>query len=1088
MQTFNRTALVMIAIFFVASVFSSCEKQSAHQQSEVVTYTSLQDIPGITEDDIQAVEALREKYDSFSYGMYLSTEAFIKDNGEPGGYSALFCNWLTELLGIPFELVLYRSNELSDKLLSGEIDFSGNLVPTDNRMKMFYMSDTIAERAFIIAWLEGSRSPDEILYERPIRYAFSENTPLEEIVDKVTAPGTYEPVWVIDADEGYQALVNGDADAFVSISPTEMALSQYDDLIIEDYFPLLFHPASLTAAKPEFAPVISIVNKAIRSGARAYLNQLYGQGYRDYRKYSIYTKLNDGERAYIQNNPVIPITAYNSNYPVCFYNKQEQEWQGIFFDRLDEVTKLIGMKFEVIHDANVNMPVQEQMLLDGEAKMIPGLIRTKEREDLYLWSSIMTLEDYYALVSKSDYPNITINEILNVKVGLARSTVHADIFKQWFPNHRNVVEYDNIDIAFEALQKGEVDMVMSTQRKVMELTHYHELVDFKPNILFKQALETPIAFGKNDGVLRSIIEKTFKLTNVDAITSQWMQRTFDYRLKIVEAQRPWFIGAIVMALVVIVLILVIFHRNRQMTADLVIAKKRAEAANEAKSTFLANMSHEIRTPMNAIIGMTNIAKSTDNIERKNYALGKIKDASHHLLGIINDVLDMSKIEANMFVLAPIDVDFEKIIQRAVNVVNFRIDEKDQNLTSHIDKHIPKRIIVDDQRLAQVITNLLSNAVKFTSKEGSISLDASFVSKDENGVCTIKISVTDTGIGISPEQSAKLFKSFEQAESDTSRKYGGTGLGLAISKNIVEMMGGKIWVESEIGKGSTFAFVFKAEQGSDKNENQFALNIDWNSVRFMVIDDDPSVLVYFTEFMREAGLYCDTALRGAEALEMIRRNGPYSVYFVDWLMPDMDGIELARALRTKETRTDSSVVLMTSATAWNEIEPEARKAGVEKFLSKPLFSSVIMDTISECLGKREFSSPETKKAVVSFEGYRILLAEDIEINCEIVTSMLEPTQIEIDCAKNGEAAVRMFSEAPDRYDLIFMDVQMPKMDGYEAAVLIRKLNKDIPIIAMTANVFKEDIEKCIAAGMNDHVGKPLDFDDVMEKLCFYLKRK
>jgi len=391
------------------------------------------------------------------------------------------------------------------------------------------------------------------------------------------------------------------------------------------------------------------------------------------------------------------------------------------------------------------------------------------------------------------------------------------------------------------------------------------------------------------------------------------------------------------------------------------AKNKSEEESKHKSVFLANMSHEMRTPMNAIIGMTTIGMTASGTDRKDYCLKKIKDASTHLLGVINDILDISKIEANKFELSPADFDFEKLISRAINVVNFRLEEKKQKLSIYVDSAIPRALIGDDQRLTQVLTNLLGNAIKFTGEQGVVSL-AAHLRGEENGVCTIEISVSDTGIGISEEQQAKLFHSFEQAESGTSRKFGGTGLGLAISKSIVEMMGGNIWVQSEIGKGSTFTFTIQVKKSIRLEEG---------------IKDSPGAV-------------------------------------------------------KEEKRIDL--------------------AGM-------------------------------------FAGKCVLLVEDVEINREIVMALFEPTKLEIDCAVNGVQAVRKFSETPDKYGLIFMDVQMPEMDGYEATRRIRAMDipkaKTVPIVAMTANVFREDVEKCIQAGMNSHVGKPLDFGEVLEKLRSHL---
>jgi signal transduction histidine kinase len=403
----------------------------------------------------------------------------------------------------------------------------------------------------------------------------------------------------------------------------------------------------------------------------------------------------------------------------------------------------------------------------------------------------------------------------------------------------------------------------------------------------------------------------------------------------------------------------------RLNEQLVTAKDQAEASNRAKSEFLSNMSHEMRTPMNAIIGMTSIGKSASDPEKKNYSFEKIENASAHLLGVINDILDMSKIEANKLELSAVKFNFEKMIQKVVNIINFRVDEKHQAFHVTLDKNIPDSLVGDDQRLAQAITNLLSNAVKFTPENGSIRMDAR-LAKEEEGICTLQFEVADTGIGISKEQQARLFTSFQQADSGTSRKFGGTGLGLAISKRIIGMMGGDIRVESELGKGAAFIFTIQA----------------------------------------------------------LRADGPDSDE-----APDGGGLPAKDA---------------------------------------PFGEADI------------------------FTGRHVLLAEDVEINREIVLELLEPTDLDIDFAENGTEAVRLFSEDPGRYDMIFMDIQMPEMDGLEAAGRIRALDnpkaKTIPIIAMTANVFREDIDNCLAAGMNDHLGKPLDLGAVLEKLRKYLPVK
>ena len=520
------------------------------------------------------------------------------------------------------------------------------------------------------------------------------------------------------------------------------------------------------------------------------------------------------------------------------------------------------------------------------------------------------------------------------------------------------------------------------------------------------------------------------------------------------------------------------------------ARIKSEEESKAKSSFLSMMSHEMRTPMNAIIGMTAIGKSTADIDRKNYSFGKIEDASNHLLGVISDILDMSKIEAGRFDLSPVEFSFERMLQRVMSVVNYKIVEKRQRFRIYVDRDIPEVLIGDDQRLAQVITNLVGNAVKFTPEDKSIRIGTYFLG-EKDGVCSIKFTVTDTGIGISHEQQLRLFKSYQQAEGNTSRKFGGTGLGLAISKSIVEMMGGEIWIDSELGKGATFAFTVELMRKDTDEQTTLGYGLDWSHVSILVADNDADTVAFFKKITSEFGARCDAVLRGEDAVAHIRKNRGYSIYYIGWDLPDMGGSELVQAIRENDTAGEcGTIAMLYDSNNFNEFNQEAKNAGVDVFVSKPFFPSQIINTTNEILGLCKAKTESVpQEADLTFEGCRILLAEDVEINCEIVMALLEPSLIEIECAKNGEEAVRMFSEEPDRYDMIFMDIQMPVMNGLEATRAIRMLDDEragsIPIIAMTANVFKEDIDNCLEAGMNGHIGKPLDFDAVLQLLNQYL---
>jgi len=386
---------------------------------------------------------------------------------------------------------------------------------------------------------------------------------------------------------------------------------------------------------------------------------------------------------------------------------------------------------------------------------------------------------------------------------------------------------------------------------------------------------------------------------------------------------------------------------------------------------------------------------------------------------------------------------------------------------------------------------LSNAVKFTAEEGAIHLEM-MLEDEQNGQCTIHVLVSDTGIGISPEQQERMFTSFEQAETSTSRRYGGTGLGLFICKTIVDMMGGEIWVESELGDGTLISFTANLGYNRSDQENALSKGMILDNVRMLIADDEVGTRVFFEELNANVGISCDIATSGEDALSMIAENGAYNVYIVAQKLSDMSGIELAHSL--VEHDRNAKIILMISVADWSTYQERALEAGVSAHLSKPLFVSPVIDCINELLYSDGFleDSAEVDAAVCNFENNTVLLVEDVEINREIVMALLEPTKLNIKCAVNGIEAVDAFVSNPLKYDMIFMDIQMPEMDGFTATKLIRESGveraKEIPIVAMTANAFKEDIEKSLASGMNDHLGKPLSYDAVIEVLKEYLGEK
>ncbi|MCL1828810.1 MAG: response regulator [Oscillospiraceae bacterium] len=528
--------------------------------------------------------------------------------------------------------------------------------------------------------------------------------------------------------------------------------------------------------------------------------------------------------------------------------------------------------------------------------------------------------------------------------------------------------------------------------------------------------------------------------------------------------------------------------------DLMNEKEKAQTAAKAKSDFLSHMSHEMRTPMNAIIGMAKIAGSTEDVSKLKYCLAAINTSSEHLLGIINDVLDMSKIEAGKFELENVPMNIEKMLIKVCNIIIENMEKKNQTFNVTLDKKLSFHYIADDLRLSQVITNLLSNATKFTPEGGKITLAVEKTGESEAG-CTLRFSVSDTGIGMTEEQISRLFNAFEQADGGTTRKFGGTGLGLTISKNIIEMMNGRIWTESKPGIGSSFIF----EVTLDRSPHRDTAVIDSilpKDIKLLVIESDDDVKSRFSDITESFGIGADFASNIDETLSLIETavsaGRAYDIVFLDYDMPGTNGIDFINQIGSIDKNT---VILVTTHLEWNRIKKIAFDNNITRFITKPVFPSSVSDAINDITGNTRRSScagADAAPEVPDLSGICIILAEDVEINREIFLALLEETHISIDCAENGLAAVKRFKENPDKYDLIIMDVQMPEMDGHQATGTIRSLDipkaKTIPIIAMTANAFKEDIEKCLLSGMNDHLAKPIDEKSVIEKIIHYSKNK
>ena len=1032
-------------------------------------------------------------------GSFEDTFNYVNEKGARKGYGYELLETLSGYAGWQFEYVTCDWSDCFEKLKNGEIDIIGGISYTEDRTQEMLFSDEPmgVEKYYLYADLSRadiSASDFKTLNGKKIGVLMGTEPEvmLAEWEEKYGLKT--EHVNISNNEDVKQKLANHEIDCFVSLEESFWAERGISTITRVGESGIYY---AINKNRPDIKEELDDAMRALDEAVPFYTADLYK------RYFSMdYTPILTGEeKAWLRKHGAIRMGFLASDSGVSTFDPATGEFTGVITDYIQFAADCLGnqeLEFQLVgYDSK---EAELDALKSGEIDMIFHCDQNPNLAEEYHFACTNTTwtSNLMAVTNKQHFNENNVNRIAVPQNKLSLKKYLAFYYPQW-----EIVDCDTQEDAVKLVKDGQADCFVtgiSSENKYSKKYSFYSVPLVNP-------VRSCFAVNSGNRSLLSILNKTIKAMPVNMLAGALaMYKSSARKVTLSDFIKDNFfkvmlISSIAVAVVLLTILMLLQKARKaeaaarkaasdtqELNAKLQVAVEKAESANRAKSTFLSNMSHDIRTPMNAIIGFTTLALSNiDDTDRVKDYLGKTLASSNHLLSLINDVLDMSRIESGKIHLEEVEVNLSDVLHDLKTIVSGQIYAKQLELYMDAMDVTDEDVYCDKTRLNQILLNLLSNAIKFTPAGGTVSVRVRQLAGKVRGCGQYEFRIKDNGIGMSQEFAQKIFEPFERERTSTVSGIQGTGLGMAITKNIVDMMGGTIEVQTAQGKGTEFTVCVPMRAQTEQRPVEKITELE--GLKALVVDDDFNTCDSVTKMLVKVGMRAEWTLSGKEAVlrarQSIEMSDVYHAYIIDWRLPDMNGIEVTRQIRSLH---DDTPIIILTAYDWSDIEVEAKAAGVTAFCAKPMFMSDLRETLMSALGQKPADAVQRllPEKNADFKGKHILLVEDNELNREIAQEILREYGFLVDSAENGAVAVEKVSTAaPGSYDLVLMDVQMPIMDGYTATRKIRALDDParakLPILAMTANAFDEDRRNALESGMNGFLSKPIVIDDLVQEL-------